>query len=248
MGFSMASGTLAGLSNLELGRLRLSVGYGTHKNGRPMSPMEVAALVRRAVDEGESLEQCASAMQLAGTGHIGRFLHVLDLPEDIRYLVDWGAGANFIGFTAAVELAKVRDSVAERTIAEAILAHGLNSKEVRQVAQLLRRSGKTVEGCIEEVLGMRKQVDRRYVFIGTLTGDCIAKLDGLNQVARDEALMRAARCLGLGDATGKLGERFFTLTGSECFGASIRAVGRETIEARIREHIAENVGGGQSSR
>ena len=243
----MAS-ALAGLSSLELGRLRLSVGYGTHKKGRPMSPMEVAALIRRAIDQGESLEQCASAMQLAGTGHIGRFLRILDLPEDMRHLVDWGAGRNFIGFTAAVELAKVRDSVAERAIAEAILGHGLNSKEVRQVAQLLRRSGKTVEGCIKEVVGMRPRVERRYVFIGTLTDDCIARLDGLGQSARDDALSSAIRGLGLSDAAGKLGERFFTLVGGECFDASMRSVGGEAIEARIRKHIVENVGDRKSTR
>ena len=244
----MASGALAGLSSFELGRLRMSVGYGTHKKGRPMSPMEVAALIRRAVDQGGSLEQCASVMRLTGTGHIGRFLHILNLPEDIRHLVDWGAGRNFIGFSAAVELAKVGDSAVERTIAEAILMHGLNSKEVRQVAQLLRRSGKAIQACIEEVVGMRQRVERRYVFIGTLTSDCIARLDGLNQAARDEALVEATICLGLRGVTGKMGGRFFTLVGGECFDASMRAVGRDSIEARIRKYIAENVGAGKSCR
>ncbi len=213
-----------------------------------MSPMEVAALVRRAVDQGESLEQCASAMQLVGTGHVGRFLHILNLPEDIRHLVDWGTGRNFIGFTAAVELVKIGDKAAERTIAEAILGHGLNSKEVRQVAQLLKRSGNTVEGCIEEVVGMRQRIERRYVFIGTLTDDCIAKLDGFNQTARDDILIGATEHLDLGDVTGKLGERFFTLVGGECFGASMRTVGGETVEARIRKYIAENVGAAKSCR
>ena len=244
----MASDALASLSSLELGRLRLSVGYGGHKRGRPMAPMEVAALIRRAIDQGESLAQCASAMQLSGTGHVGRFLRILNLPEDIRHLVDWGAGRNFIGFTAAVELAKVGNGAAQRAIAEAILGHGLNSKEVRQVAQLLRRSGKSVGVCIKEVVGMRPRVERRYVFIGTLTDDCVARLAGLEQSARDGALSSAIRGLDLGDATGKLGERFFTLVGGERFDASMRSVGGEAIEARIRKHIVENVGERKSTR
>ena len=213
-----------------------------------MAPMEVAALIRRAIDQGESLAQCASAMQLSGTGHVGRFLRILNLPEDIRHLVDWGAGRNFIGFTAAVELAKVRNGAAQRAIAEAILGHGLNSKEVRQVAQLLKRSGKSVGVCIKEVVGMRPRVERRYVFIGTLTDDCVARLAGLEQSARDGALSSAIRGLDLGDATGRLGERFFTLVGGERFDASMRSVGGEAIEARIRKHIVENVGDRKSTR
>lgn len=233
---------MAGLSGLELGRLRLSVGYGTHKKGRPLSPVEVGELVQKAIDQGWSLDQCASAMHLTGTGHIGRFLQILELPEDIQHLVDWGARKDSIGFSAAVELAKVRDSAAERAIAEAVLVHGLNSKEVRQVAQLLKRSEKAVGACIKEVVGMRPRVERRYVFIGALTDGCVAKLEGLTQMARDEVLMGAIRCLDLSGATGRLGERFFTLVGGECFGASIRAAEREAIEARVRNYIIENAG------
>ena len=93
---------LAGLTALELGRLRMSVGYGTHKRGRPLSPIEVGLLLRKARDEGASLQDCARAIQLDGTGHIGRFLRILELPDDLRHLVDWGAGNYFIFFTSAV--------------------------------------------------------------------------------------------------------------------------------------------------
>ena len=121
---------LAGLSALELGRLRMSVGYGTHKKGRPLSPIEVGLLLQRARSEGVSLEECAKAIQLDGTGHIGRFLRILDLPNDIQHLVDWGSGKNFIGFTSAVELAKLKDATAQRAVAQALLSNGLSSKEV----------------------------------------------------------------------------------------------------------------------
>jgi len=38
---------LADLTALELGYLRMSVGYGTHKKGRPLSPVEVGKLIQR---------------------------------------------------------------------------------------------------------------------------------------------------------------------------------------------------------
>ena len=59
---------LAGLSALELGRLRMSVGYGTHKKGRPLSPIEVGTLLRNARNSGVSLKECADKINLDETG------------------------------------------------------------------------------------------------------------------------------------------------------------------------------------
>ncbi len=239
---------LTGLSALELGRLRMSVGYGTHKKGRPLSPIEVGALLRKARDAGVSLDDCAKAIQLDGTGHIGRFLRILDLPDDLRHLVDWGAGKRFIGFTSAVELARLGDGRDQHVVADAILSEGLNSKEIRQVAQLRERSGRTVDACIEEVLGMRPTIEKRYVFIGAVAGESVAELVKLTQVARDSILASGIERLGLHGASGRLGPRLFTLVGDEDFNASMREVGKETIEARLRTHISEIVDNGTPGR
>lgn len=232
---------LAGLSALELGRLRMSVGYGTHKKGRPLSPIEVGLLLQRARSEGVSLEECAKAIQLDGTGHIGRFLRVLDLPNDIRHLIDWGSGKNFIGFTSAVELAKLKDAVAQRAVAEALLSNGLSSKEVRQVVQLRSRSGRDIEACIREVLDMRPKIERRFVFVGSLASEDMETLEKLTQSVRDAILTSGIEALGLRSATGRMGSRFFTLVGSERFDASMREIGKENIEARLRAHISEAI-------
>ena len=77
----------------------MSVGYGRHKKRRPLSPIEVGTLLRAAREQGTSLEDCARAMHLDGTGHIGRFLRVLNLPDDLHHMVDWGASKNSIGFS-----------------------------------------------------------------------------------------------------------------------------------------------------
>ena len=240
---------LAGLNALELGRLRMSVGYGRQKKGRPLSPVEVGLLLRKARDEGNnSLRDCAEAVRLDGTGHIGRFLHILKLPEDVRHLVDWGAGKGFIGFTSAVELAKFRDPGDQRTVAESILSKRLNSREVRQVAQLRKRSGRPVEECVDEVLGMRTTVERRYVFIGSVAEEDVARLGGLTQTDKDSVLKSGIERFNLRGATGRLGTRFFTLVGDERFNASMLDVGKENIETLLRTHISETVNNGASGR
>ena len=232
---------LAGLSALELGRLRMSVGYGTHKKGRPLSPVEVGSLLRKARSEGVSLEECAKAIQLDGTGHIGRFLRILDLPDDIQHLIDWGSGKNFIGFTSAVELTKLKDTGDQYTVIKAVLSDGLNSKEVRQVAQLRERSGRTIEVCIEEVLDMRPEIEKRHVFIGSVAGENVEALGGLTQAVRDAILASGVEDIGLRSVTGRLGPKFFTLVGDELFDASMKEIGKENIEAQLRSHISEAV-------
>ena len=233
---------LAGLSALELGRLRMSVGYGTHKKGRPLSPIEVGLILRSARDEGISLRDCADAIGLDGTGHIGRFLRILDLPDDLQHLVNWGSGRDDIGFSSAVELVKLRDADDQHAVARSILADGLNSKEVRQIGQLRIRSGRTIDACIKEVLGMRPIVKRRYVFIGSVIDQNVEDaLIKLTQAERDSILDSGIKLLNLQGASGRLGKRFFTLIGDERFDASMESLGKENIEAWLRNHILETV-------
>ena len=230
----------AALSALELGRLRMSVGYGTHKKGRPLSPMEVGSLLQKARSEGVSLEECARAIQLGGTGHIGRFLRILKLPDDIRHLVDWGSG-DFVGFTSAVELAKLRDAADQRVVVKAVLSDGLSSKEVRQITQLRGRSGRAIDACLSEVLGMRPIVEKRYVFVGSVASENVEGLGRLTQTVRDTILASGMEEMGLQSVTGRLGPRFFTLVGREGFDAAMREIGKEKMEARLRSHISEAV-------
>lgn len=232
---------LAGLSVLELGRLRMSVGYGTHKKGRPLSPIEVGLLLRKARSSGSSLAECANAIQLKGTGHIGRFLRIVDLPSELQHLIDWGSGKDFIGFSAAVELVKLEDTKDQYTVADAILSNGLSSKEVRQVTQLRHRSGRTIEACVQEIVNMRPKVEKRYVFIGSVGSENVEALKELTQPRRDLMLATGMESVGLRSATGRLGARFFTLVGDERFNTSMKEIGKENIETRLRSHISEAV-------
>ena len=232
---------LAGLSRLELGRLRMSVGYGTHKKGRLLSPIEVGVLLQKARSEGVSLEECARAIQLAGTGHIRRFLYILELPDDLRHLIDWGSGKGFIGFSSAVELAKLKNVGDQRAVANAVMVHRLSSKEVRQIVQLRGRTQRSISSCVKEVLGMRPRIEKRYVFIGSVASDHMEALGELTQAMRDAILTAGVEDIGLRGAAGRLGPRFFTLVGDESFDASMREVGKEDIEARLRSRISEAI-------
>ena len=233
---------LNGLSILELGRLRISVGYGRQKKGRPLSPVEVGMLLQRARDTGVSLEDCANAINLDGTSHISRFLRILELPNDLQYLISWGNEKDAIGFSSAFELARLKNTDDQYVVAEAILINNLNSKEVRQITQLRKRSEKSISECIKEILDLRPIIETRYVFIGSLADDKIkANLLKITQAERDSILRSSIANIHLREASGRLGPKFFTLVGGERFNQSMKDIGKENIERMLRIHIREAV-------
>ena len=230
---------LPDLSPMELGRLRMSVGYGTHKKGRPLSPIQVGKHLSDARGKGVSPADCAKALQLRGTGQIGRFLRILDLPEDLHHMIGWGSGRSVIGFSAAVEMARLKQSGDRRYVAKAVLSDSLTSKEVRQIVQLHYRSEREIHACVDEVLNMRPDIEKRFVFIGSVERDSIALLEGLTQDVRDGLLNTACIAMGLRDASCRLGKQFFTLVGGEPFNASMGKLGKKTIEQRVRFHVKQ---------
>lgn len=232
---------LPGLSALEVGRLRMSVGYGTHTKGRPLSPIEVGTLLRRTMESGASLQDCVKTLKV-GSSQLSRFLGVLDLPADLLHYVDFGRSAPAkIGFTTAVELVRVPDPDDQRAIATAILERGLETDEVRQVAQIRRRSGRPIDECLKEIIGMRPTVERVYVFIGAIVeADVQAALAALTQAERNALLHSALKVIGL-SASGRLGEQVFTLAGDEQLNSRLSSEGWNIIEARLITYIAGKV-------
>lgn len=233
---------LSGLSALELGRLRVSVGYGTHKRGRPLSPVEVGVLIGRAREAGNSLEDCAREIRIDESG-IGRFLRLEELPEEVRHLVDWGSGKGVVGFSCATELVRVQDPADQRTVAEAVLENGLNSREVRQVAQLLKRSGRPVQDAVAEVVGMRTVVVQRYVYVGTVTdGHLASDLEKRTQQEKNALLSAGIERLGLHGVTGRLAARRFTLVGDDRLGHLLSNMQEDELEEQLCAILREEVG------
>ena len=219
----------------------MSVGYGGHKKGRLLSPIEVGLYFRRAHEAGEDLPACARATGLDPTG-VARFLRIIDLPLDLQHLIDWGAPQNAIGFTAALELTRFEDVDSQRFVAESILSNKLTSKETRQIVQLRKRSGRTIEECIEEVLGMRTTIDKCYVFIGIVNDQKMERcLSQLTQKTRNAIIESGIRKLSLCKVNGRLGTQLFTLVGGDEFNASMKAIGKEKIEIELRKYISEAI-------
>lgn len=232
---------LTALSPLELGRLRMSVGYGTHKKGRPLSPVEVGKLIRQAKEAGVSTEDCAKAINLDKTG-IGRFLRILDLPEDIQHLVSWGTQKDSIGFSVAAQLARFENTEDQHAVIETILTNGLSRKEIEQVLQLKNRSGRKIDECLKEVLGMRPVIEKRHVFIGMIDDqDLEATLSGLTQAQRDSILQSGIQALGLTEVSGRLGKNILTLVGSHRLGTYIRNIGADNLEAQLITQIQKGI-------
>ncbi len=233
---------MLGLTALDLGRLRISIGYGTHKKGRPLSPIEVGQLFRRACEAGDSLQDCASNSHLVGTTQVSRFLRILNLPQDLQHLISWGDSKDTIGFSCAFELARIKSADDQRVVAKSILTDGLKSKEVRQIAQLRERSGQSIYACLKEILGMRTKIERRYIFIGSVTDQYTeSSLQELTQAQRDSVLKIAIDGLNFQGVTGRLGSRIFTLVGGERFNAEMNNIGKENLEAQIRTQVEQEI-------
>ena len=230
------------LSPLDRGRLRMSVGYSTHKKGRPLSPIEVAKRLFNIHKWGKSWEECASMVGLKGTSQVMRFQKLLGLPEDLQHLVNWGVSKDSISFSSAVELTKLQDLDDQRIVANSILTDGLGKKEVQQIAQLHIRSGRTIVQCIAEILGMRPIIERRYIFIGSIIdSETLQKLSELTQSQQNSLLKQGVDHLNLKGASGRLRERFFTLVGDEKFNDSMTRIGKDRLEEQLRSYISKVV-------
>lgn len=223
----------------DLARLRLSVGYGSHKKGRPLSPVEVGRLLEKALESGMTLRDCANAIQLNGTGHIRRFLRILNLPNDLLHLVDWGSGNNFIGFSAAFEMTKLNCEEDQRVVAKAIITERLTSKEVAQISQLSKRSGRSIIHCINEAIGMRPTIERRFILVGSVESQDTRTLLMLTQGQRDLLINSGLEEMGVHMVSGRLGSEFFTLVGGEEFNAHLLSDGADWIETTLRTYISE---------
>lgn len=224
------------LSPEERRGLLLSV--ATHRRQRPLSPIEVAGLFAKIINSGGTLSDCGRVANL-GTTWVGRFLRLLNLPASAKHLVDWGTGAGMLGFTAGTELARLDQESDQELVVQAVLANRLSGSEVRQIVQLRMRSHRPIRDCIEEVIGMRPTITKRFVYVGVVSSPKLKeKLVTMSQEQRDHLL---ARALGgvLTDAkvtVARLGNDRFTLTGRDDFGDVIAAK-KDLLEQEINERL-----------
>lgn len=230
---------LPGLTPEECRNLLLSV--GTHRGTRRLEPCEVADLFQRALESGATKADCARFVQLQGTTMISRFLKLLRLTPEIRYLIEFGQSPGVLSFACAIRLAELHRSDQAVAVSET-LAHSLNKEEVGQVVELRKRSDRPIKDCFAEVVGMRRTVVKQFLFIGSVTSENIRKvIQHLHQTERDALLNRAVATVYGNDGSiiAKLGVDRFTLMTDEYGAPAISASGDRDFEARINEALAE---------
>ena len=229
---------MKGISDSEYQGLILSV--GTHRNARPLSPIEVAELLSKAVAAGATRAQCAEELGI-GSSQVSAFLSLLLLAPQIQHLADWqGSKAASVAFSTMVELRRLNHD--DQTVAaNAALTHKLTWKEAVQLVQIAIRSGKTIEECISRVLDLRPRITTRHLFVGAITSPetraCIGELPQSN---RDALLSKTLqRLTGYDYPVGvRLGTNEFTILSNHNL-PKLLGLQRDEIELFINQTLAK---------
>jgi hypothetical protein len=233
--------SLKGLSPETARHLVLSV--GTHRGDRPFSPVEVADAMEKAIASGTSDVELAAAIQLMDATLIKRFRRLLLLEPGIRHLVSWRNLAGSISFTSAAEIARLPSRSDQESLARSSIEHQLNSAEVRQIVQILKRSKMNVDTAIASVLTQRPQIETIHVLVGAVLSEQLQHLlRQKTQHERDHILADAVhrQVPTLPACTGHLGIDRFTLSGNESFSSMIRGL-PGGFEAAINRYLESEV-------
>lgn len=232
---------MVGLSGDELRSLILSV--GTHRNERPLSPMEVSRLLQKALRAGATRSDLRNELQVGATA-VARFLRLQQLTPELQHIADWGGSSQSgIAFSALSEIAKL-PGPDQPIVGRAVLEHRLTWNEVVQVVQIAERSNLPIEDVIEKVLRRRPEIERRHVFIGAITDPKLSsRLATLSQAERDQLLRRSIARIapGLeGHVQGKLGPQKFTIVGT-VDPAAITNRSADEFEADLNRNLESEI-------
>ena len=227
---------ICGLSQTELQSLILSV--GTHRDRRRLSPMEVAALLRQAMEAGTSRQALSDALKISAL-QVSRFVRLFDLEPKLRDLADWGRGdAATIAFSSLLEITRL-DPSQQIEVATSALAHKLTKSEFRQISQIAQRSGQHITDCIADIMESRPRVHTQFVLIGAIQQVELQEyLETQLQNARDCLLKGVMDRLGQPsqDIRGRLGSRTFTILASQDI-TNLLDMDPDAIEAFVNQYL-----------
>jgi hypothetical protein len=177
---------LEGLSQEERSKLIRSV--GTHRDNRPLSPIEVAQLFARAL-KYNSIGQVAEAVDFRDPTMITRFVRLLELPEQFQALVDWGSAPGAIPFSAAALVVGLSTG-AQSEVLNKLVNEELETRDVRLVVPIIRK-GRSVEEAIAEAGKLRPVIVRRHILIGAVANSTRPAIEQMEQPQRDALLRKA---------------------------------------------------------
>ena len=233
---------MKGLLPDEIRQLILSV--GTHKSKRPLSPVEVAEFMQRAMDAGEKRTDIADKLHLEDPSIIGHFIRLLSLHLQVRQLVGWGVDPATLSFTAAAAIARLKSSREQSELAKAALENQFNKSEILQIVQIRHRSEKSLENCIKTVLDQRPIIEKRHVIIGELRSEKLKnKLRQISELERNNLLKFTLKrsIPNIPPLGAKLSDRYFLLIGDDRFHSAIVSL-PGGFEKSITEYLIRELG------
>jgi hypothetical protein len=172
------------MENKEWKNLILSVGK---LNIRKLTPVEVALLIQKAIDEGMTRKEIAERCMLADSTMLGKFLNLLKLDSQYWHLIDWSSDS-IIALTSAQKVAQ-HDRIIQNQILESIMKYEFNKLEVDSLGQRIKRSGLSIEECINEARNKRYGPPVLcYVVLGTFSKQTQDVLSKLTQYEKDQVV------------------------------------------------------------
>ena len=237
--------TFKTLSQVERRDLILSV--GTHRDTRPLGPLEVGNLLRREIDVGTPRAAIAQHLRI-NPSQVGAFIKLTRLAPRIGQQAGWGRTTlDQISFSSLAELVVLADWRDQETVADAIRAHRLTRAEVQATVQTARRSGRPLEECIQDTLERRPTVVTTHVLMGAILSQRTRRwLESLSPDTRGEHIRSAVREVfpGPNDIRGTLAHDRFVLTaGRTAFSAY--PIGPDEVERRINAYLRHCMEGSQ---
>jgi len=177
-----------GLRDDEWRDLVLSV--NVHRKNRRLSPVQVARHMTRALQEIDA-ERLARALGFGDTTTLTKILRLGELPADLASLVDWGTRRGSVSMSAAAEILRLSSPTAIEHAMRAAVEHNLTREEARQVVQVQKRSGGSIQECVESVLRTRPRVERSELIIGSFVSEVAkARIASLGNEAATRILRR----------------------------------------------------------
>ena len=191
---------------------------GTHQGRREYSPIEVAEYFDLGLrNDGISRSQLGQ-MVLLNPSMIGRFTRLLDLPSEVKLLIDWAGTGAPITMSTASEIARLDCPEAQKILAYSVLENRMTKQETQEVIQLVSSGASELPDAILRTIQARPKIDRRLVYVGALAGqatlDSLAQMTQLERDALFSTIMEQLLPPGI-EYTSRLGKDRFIVTGDE---------------------------------
>ena len=231
-------------SELNIVKQNLILSTGTHRSNRVLSPVEVSEGFKKLKDSGMSSREISDIVLFKDISMISKFERLLLLSPKIQHLIDWGSSSSTISFSSAAELARLDKEKDQELLSEAILKNKLSKQEVIQIIQIKRRSSKPILKCIDEIIKLRPEIERKFVFIGAIVNEHLRSiLDKLTQNERNKLLLNSLNNQFQQNIhwEGRLGKDRFTLVGDEQFSQKLQNLGN--FEDAINQLLMKEYGG-----